>query len=429
MKIILLFLLAAVYPNSVAAQWSSKPMPKKFYRQSMSFVSAAVGVAQGFASSRPAVYSTLDSGKTWSLWRVEPWDYEEYALRKIALASSGVGWVVGSVGVFRTSDFGVTWHNDSLALPDSLRGGSTITDWSVVEVSESWAFIAGCRDGRMVLCRRDMADGSLWQSIQLPGQQSCILRSDVRYETDVDGTMTPDGTGFLSTRADTLFASRDDGRTWEIRSLLKETLGWFDFFDLSFSDSLHGWASGGIIASTRDGGRTWQFPKKQPAVCSSLCFVDTLCGWVADGSALEMTIDGGRTWTQQLLGDLPFPLQIVDDKYIMTIGDDSLWSADYRSLCDSTTSHVTSTNESRPNRICMSTDRSIEIDLRQFQLSGTVSIVICDAIGRTLWRRSIAGNERDTPIRVDLSSHGTGVYIVAIADGVSSTGETVLLCH
>lgn len=197
MKYLFAFLLAVVSSTSTTAQWSSLPTPKNFKVESMSFVSAAVGVAQGLASSRPAVYSTQDSGRTWSLWRYEPWDYEPYALRKIALASSGIGWVVGSVGVFRTSDFGATWHNDSLALPDSLRVGSTITDWSVVEIFENWAFIAGCREGRMVLCRRDMADGSLWQPVQLSGQQLCEPDSEDHRHTDVAGTMTPDGTGLI----------------------------------------------------------------------------------------------------------------------------------------------------------------------------------------------------------------------------------------
>jgi hypothetical protein len=141
-----------------------------------------------------------------------------------------------------------------------------------------------------------------------------------------------------------------------------------------------------------------------------------------------MTTDGGKTWIQQLLRDRPFPLQLVDNKYIMTIGDDALWRAEYRSFCDSTTSGVSLAENSRPNRFCTTNETSIEIDLRPFRFSGSIDLVICDMIGRTLVHRCITGDEKETPLHVDLSSHGSGLYIVAIIDRVSSTSETVLLC-
>lgn len=82
-----------------------------------------------------------------------------------------------------------------------------------------------------------------------------------------------------------------------------------EFTGLWFSDSLHGWITGGsyaipggIAGCTRDGGKTWRFQSGmvpgavERAGLHRVQFRDSLRGWAASDAGLLRTEDGGGTW-------------------------------------------------------------------------------------------------------------------------------------
>jgi photosystem II stability/assembly factor-like uncharacterized protein len=409
-------------------QWVDFPKDKKIYPETMSFVNARVGAVEGSLGGHPSVFATSDSGKTWSTWSYKPWEGEQNLLRKVALAKTGIGWVVGRAGVLRTDDFGVTWRSDSLALPDSLRTKKPLTDWTSVETANGWAFIAGCRDGRAVICRRSISPDSVWHVVDLPGTFIC---EDPEYLVDVVGTMAPDGTGIVAIRGDTLLASVDSGMTWQIRGPISQSLKWWHgMHAMSFQDSLSGWMVWGIVAYTRDGGRTWMRPLDNlPSPCSSICFVDTLRGWTADQYQVFQTCDGAKTWTHQLLRERTFPLQVVEDRYLLTMGDDAFWRAEYRDLCDSVNSGIEQKDEQDPTPIATLVGTEVHVDLRRIRGSSSTTILISDALGRTLVQREIGTGSSDESVTIDLAPFGSGVYITTVVGMGSASSLLFSVCY
>ncbi|MBI3766262.1 MAG: hypothetical protein HY277_07155 [Ignavibacteriales bacterium] len=77
---------------------------------------------------------------------------------------------------------------------------------------------------------------------------------------------------------------------------------------VEFKDSLHGWCSAGDqLYRTEDGGHTW-YPGSQPSLPNGffdLSFSDTVHGWAVgtffgDDALIWRTTDGGRTWSEKL---------------------------------------------------------------------------------------------------------------------------------
>lgn len=419
--------LSHLLSTQAHGQWVDLPKDKKIIPETMSFVNARVGAVEGSLGGHPSVFATSDSGKTWSTWSYEPWDYRENLLRKVALAKTGIGWVVGRAGVLRTDDFGVTWRSDSLALPDSLRTKKPLTDWTSVETSDGWAFIAGCRDGRTVVCRRSISPDSVWHVVDLPGTLVC---EDQLYWLDVAGTMAPDGTGIVAIRGDTLLASVDSGMTWQLRGPISQSLKWYGMNAMSFQDSLSGWMVYGSVAFTRDGGRTWVRPENNlPTPCSSICFVDTLRGWTADQYSVFQTCDGGRTWTEQLLRERTFPLQVVDGRYLLTMGDDAFWRAEYRELCDSVSSGIEHEDEPESTPIAALVGTEVHVDLRRIRGSPSTTVLISDALGRTLVKHEPGTGSSDELLVIDLAPFGSGVYITTVVGMGSASSFLFSVCH
>ncbi|MGQ9811293.1 MAG: YCF48-related protein [bacterium] len=82
------------------------------------------------------------------------------------------------------------------------------------------------------------------------------------------------------------------------------TVGKYDFYAVSFVDSLHGWVVGSDqrIFKTEDGGSSWvrQNPNSPNTTWWGVCFIDSLNGWICGtGGKIYRTSDGGATWVKQ----------------------------------------------------------------------------------------------------------------------------------
>ncbi len=393
-----------------------------------SFINAKHGVALGLEDGRPTVVTTVDSTHSWTKWQPEmPLPYA-YALRSISLSEQGLGWVVGPEGVFRTTDFGITWENDSLALPADYRPSSTLVVWSVVETSSDWVFIAGCQSGKLALCARPLDPDSSWRVVTLPGEFDCgpDNQFDPTY-SQVKGTMSPDGVGLVAVDSDTLIASVNPPFGWTIRSEIQTSIPSFEVRDLLFIDSVYGWMSG-AMAYTRDGGRTWMETKASPGVCSTICFVDTTCGWTADGLNVRMTRNGGRSWEYQLPIQRTFALEIVDGDKIYAMGS-TFWVANISSLCDSTASSVRDVKETSITARALISDNTLTVDLAGFESLEPITIHVSDILGRSVTRWEVQNVPHMNQLVLDFPHIECGVYLISIQSDGMAAGNLVTYCN
>ena len=101
----------------------------------------------------------------------------------------------------------------------------------------------------------------------------------------------------------------DGGKTWAPQhSGVKENLR-----QITFVDEDHGWIAGrGVLLRTENGGQTWQVIKKVVQNfrrISAIQFINTKEGWLgADQGQTLHTTDGGVTWKRQKTGTTNRPI-------------------------------------------------------------------------------------------------------------------------
>jgi photosystem II stability/assembly factor-like uncharacterized protein len=124
---------------------------------------------------------------------------------------------------------------------------------------------------------------------------------------DLTGLSFPDSThGWAVGGIDrpTIRATSDGGRSWHA----EHASGTNGLSAVSFADDRHGWAVGvhNLMLVTSDGGVRWTVQNPHIAHDGNLygvSFLDDEHGWiVGSGGAIEMTANGGRTWAVQRSG-------------------------------------------------------------------------------------------------------------------------------
>jgi photosystem II stability/assembly factor-like uncharacterized protein len=155
---------------------------------------------------------------------------------------------------------------------------------------------------------------------------------------------TGDSTHAWAGGAGGVYATRNGGRTWTLRSRAPVSglaasgphLAWYSsqgilwrttdggahwahvsaphLLSFSFLGATDGFGldRDGIVLRTTDGGRHWRVVHTPRTVVQSECFVSTAVGWLARGGTVWSTRDGGHSWFRsQLLrsrqGGFPIP--------------------------------------------------------------------------------------------------------------------------
>lgn len=180
------------------------------------------------------------------------------SLDAMKMLSSQTGWALNSGALFWTTDGGSHWKN----ITPVTKTKHALTDASFLDATTGWA----------LLVHEDES-------------------GDLQFDQG---------------------ATTDSGTTWAI-SHIKVSQQVPDEFtgqaSIYFFDRLNGWIdlvvrSGsafrpGKLLVTRDGGKTWNSPPKDPGRAGTLCFFDQNNGLLAGGpenTELYVTHDGSTTW-------------------------------------------------------------------------------------------------------------------------------------
>jgi photosystem II stability/assembly factor-like uncharacterized protein len=245
---------------------------------------------------------TSDGGKTWVSAVVDSGDY-----RDIQFIDSQIGWLAGKDGAFyRTNDGGGFWQRVVSA------GCPPDEDFSHIHfMSNTIGFVQG------VLGVYRTEDGGMeWNNYWLPF---------VPYKGAWGMSFVSDRTGYLlgtkwmESDPVLLYRTTDGGLTWRgVEGSCASILS--TIVTVAFVDSSTGWAGGGVIKKTTDGGETWH-TQRESAVVRKFFFLDELNGFAAGGTSVLKTIDGGATWTDVSPNDE----RVVDLRGIFFLDGNTGW--------------------------------------------------------------------------------------------------------
>ena len=209
-----------------------------------------------------AFYHTLDGGESWNQV-VSQWLPSDEDFSKIVFMSDSIGFALGYKGVYRTMDRGSSWMNYWLPVVP-YRGA-----WGMSFVDRNTGYLLGCRwlDSDSIIIYKTTDSAKNWAGVN--GSRSSILRTIVT---------------------------------------------------IHFVDENVGWAGGGVVMKTIDGGMHWT-TQVDPASVRDFFFWNEQKGFAVGGQRILYTEDGGNNWVDVA----PQDDRIVDLRSVYFIDENVGW--------------------------------------------------------------------------------------------------------
>lgn len=282
--------------------------------RSVDFVSPTEGWVAGDSAT---ILHTTDGGNTWS--RNLPID-GSFMVQDIQFLNSMVGWACGiseSGFLWKTTDGGANWTTiedfDAPFQQIMYLKDSTVmllaTDGEIqisLDSGKTWLF-----DGREVMIDAPLEmcvidpNGTIWQV-----SEGIILRStdggfnwEERGPQDVPATsifFTDGAHGWAaSNNVGEIYVTTDSGATWKQDTIFNSATSFTTMNRIRMRSSGVGMVAGvyGLMATTKDFGVAWQPQGTDNGnYIPNIQFLSPLEGWAA-GGRLRHTTDGGNVWT------------------------------------------------------------------------------------------------------------------------------------
>ncbi|MFI5406862.1 MAG: YCF48-related protein, partial [Nitrososphaerales archaeon] len=187
------------------------------------------------------IYKTTDGGENWTFSVTTSGNI----IRSIFFTDQNIGWVTGSVGVFKSTDGGITW------IEKNLVGGASIY---FIDANNGW--ICG---GDGILKSTD--SGDTWIV------KSSLTASYVRfYNTSI---------GMCVGESGTILLSIDGGETWNTKN--GPNLQSINFTN---STTVWGYTSDGTIYKSENSGDSWDTLNTGLGMDGAAFFVNDYTGWI-----------------------------------------------------------------------------------------------------------------------------------------------------
>ena len=226
---------------------------------------------------------TTDGGETWEGVTVDTGDF-----RAIQFVDNEKGWLAGKDGAFYRTEDGNSWER---ILPSGYPEDEDFSN--VWFQGDSLGFVQG-----LLGVYRTEDGGEEWNNYWLP-LVPYKGAWDMSIVNDMEGYLL--GTQWMEQDPILLYHTVDGGLNWRpvFGSRSSVLIG---VLTISFVGDGVGWAGGGVIMKTANGGQTWE-TQFEPAIVRKFFFLDEQCGFAVGGSSIVKTTDGGASWIDVSPGD------------------------------------------------------------------------------------------------------------------------------
>jgi photosystem II stability/assembly factor-like uncharacterized protein len=293
----------------------------------MHFINENTGYIAGFEG----VFKSTDMGKTWERKGGSGWATAIYFITpKIGYLGNTVGGILktndGGNTWQQISDMKWTWHKDIKFFNDKIG-------WLVsTGLYSHYGIIRKTTDGGLTWAVQDSQLNTSYNAVSVIDSLNAIVVGDggrVQSTTDGGSNWYYEGTNDMGDYFDIIsqgskkwitggsggfpriFRSKDYAHHWEIKSsVLTEN----SIKEISFSDSLNGWAVGynGVLLYTSDGGVKWS-PKNLFSINFASVSTPTaedvyLAG---DNGEFIKSTDGGTNWQVKNTGTWRYESKII----------------------------------------------------------------------------------------------------------------------
>jgi photosystem II stability/assembly factor-like uncharacterized protein len=329
-----LFFLVIIFSNSNIAQTWEKLNPIFFEKDTLlqyatiNFVTKNVGWIEtyGYFDSggfRSILLETKDGGISWKLkWELKKSISIHKSFNLYTDNSSGEGgmptfkldtnniWFMGfGGGLLFSKDMGLTWDTSSVTLENIYSAGYIFTALYFFNDKNGIAFNN---------YRWFTSDGGYTWTKSEDTLTNFLAPTDVYFLNDSLGWMVSDAV-FDATDVGSIVNTTNGGRTWAFQRKRLNLL-----YGVAFIDSLKGYAVGGGLYKTKDGGKNWENYSGIGSL-RSINFLDNLYGWIGGAGKILRTTDGGESWETQVEGlESNFKQMIIlkKDKVAYALGTD-----------------------------------------------------------------------------------------------------------
>jgi photosystem II stability/assembly factor-like uncharacterized protein len=270
---------------------------------------------KGWALTADSIYRTSDGGATWTQHNV-PFNGGHMQFlddsNGFVLSGEGSGMHKHAVSLYQTSDGGATWTlkyaNDPSQPNNTLPFGGLKYGMMFRDTSTGWVGGYVPSPGTIYLYKTTNG-GASWaqQSLALPaGYASADITTTAPTFFGTNDAVLPVWmTAGIGMRDLFIYVTHDGGATWTVSSAFARNADFVDFPSLRDAFS---WDQANVFHLTNDAGNTWR--QVTPNVRFSdlayqildMNFISTSTGWFAIGledrsTLLYRTADGGTTWS------------------------------------------------------------------------------------------------------------------------------------
>ncbi|MCP4710424.1 MAG: hypothetical protein GY869_17515, partial [Planctomycetes bacterium] len=254
-------------------------------------------------SKYATILRSTNSGLDWEIYQYDPESDVDYY--KVTFSDSLHGWIIGDHNqILHTTNGGQDWQFQDSGSEDS---SAYIRNIAMVNNQTGWIsgreYLAGFYH-RFIIHTTD--GGANWER-QFASSDTSI--SDI-VAIDESKSLALCSTGY-PLPVHFILATTNSGLDWQVQTTIDDP--WNSFLsNLSFSDSLHGWISGGyepaLVFASENGGVDWQIRTEiwidWPIwIFEDHLFIDNLTGWLIANGGFDhevwQTTDGAYNWQSQ----------------------------------------------------------------------------------------------------------------------------------